>query len=167
MTKAVFWDRDGVLNHDPGYLVQPEETAFMAGAAEAVAMATAAGFLNLIVTNQAGIARGYYDEAAFHRYMDWFRGALSTAGGRIDAVYFCPYHPTEGIGPYRRDSPDRKPAPGMILGAVDAHGLDPRRCILIGDNRSDLAAAAAAGVPGHLFPGGDLAAFLRGILQDG
>ncbi|MCR9256391.1 MAG: HAD family hydrolase [Alphaproteobacteria bacterium] len=165
MKRAVFWDRDGVLNHDPGYLAQPDDTVFTPGAPIALARSTAAGYANIIVTNQAGIARGYYSEADFHHYMDWFCSTICRDGGTIHAVYFCPHHPTDGLGDYRRDSPDRKPNPGMILRAMDEHRIERHGSFLIGDSPSDLAAAEAAGLDAHHFTGGSLDAFVDPLLR--
>lgn len=165
MTKAVFWDRDGVLNQEVGYLAQPQETLFVDGAAAALARSHAAGFLNIIVTNQAGIARGYYTEADFLAYMDWFQGALAEQGGVIDVIYYCPYHPEHGLGSYRSQSEDRKPEPGMILKAMAQHEIDRQGSFMIGDSDSDMEAAKAAGLPGYLFAGGDLDAFVMPLLQ--
>lgn len=143
---ALFLDRDGVINVDHGYVHRPEEFEFVEGIFELVATANGAGYLVVVVTNQAGIGRGYYGETQFHALTDWMKIKFSEHGGIIDAVYFCPYHPEHGIGAYRRESEFRKPAPGMLLQAQSELGIDLERSIFIGDKLSDMAAGRAAGV---------------------
>ena len=143
---ALFLDRDGVINVDHGYVHRPEEFEFVEGIFELVATANGAGYLVVVVTNQAGIGRGYYSEAQFHALTDWMKTKFSERGGIIDAVYFCPYHPEHGIGAYRGESEFRKPAPGMLLQAQSELGIDMEQSIFIGDKPSDMAAGRAAGV---------------------
>lgn len=147
---ALFLDRDGVINIDHGYVCRPEDFEFVDGIFEVVAAARQAGYLVVVVTNQAGIGRGYYTEADFHRLMDWVKAEFAARGGGIDAVYFCPYHPDHGVGEYRRDSDCRKPAPGMFLRAADDLDIDMARSIMVGDKASDAEAARAAGVATRL-----------------
>lgn len=146
---AVFFDRDGVLNVDHGYVHRAEEFHWVEGAQAAIRRTNDAGMLAIVVTNQAGIARGMYDEAAFQRLMGHVRRELAAVGARLDAVYHCPHHPTAACD-------CRKPAPGMILRAVREWGIDPGRSILVGDSATDLQAAAAAGVRAVLFSGGNV-----------
>jgi D-glycero-D-manno-heptose 1,7-bisphosphate phosphatase len=113
-----------------------------------------------VVTNQAGIARGYYDIPTFHAFMDHMRAELAAGGAHLDAVYFCPFHP-DGVNEFRGESECRKPRPGMILQAIDELHLDPARCLLVGDFESDVEAAQNAGIEGYLFPGGDLLEFME------
>lgn len=161
---AVLFDRDGVLNVDTGYLHRPEDWVWIEGAPEAVAAVKARGDKAIVVTNQSGIARGLYDEAALRRLHAWVDADLERrAGVRFDAFYHCPYLPDAPVAAYAHpDHPDRKPNPGMLLRAIADHGLDPARCLMIGDRRSDLRAAAAAGVPARLYAGGDLRRLLDG-----
>ncbi|GAB4178333.1 MAG: hypothetical protein OHK0024_16380 [Thalassobaculales bacterium] len=161
MAKAVFLDRDGVINHDLGYVVRPADIRWTEDAAAAIGHLNAGGFKVIVVTNQAGVARGYYTAAEVEALHRWMADRLAEAGARIDAFYYCPYHPTAGLGPYRREHPWRKPAPGMILAAIERFGLDRAQCRLIGDRSSDLQAAAAAGITGLRFSGGSLLAFVR------
>jgi D-glycero-D-manno-heptose 1,7-bisphosphate phosphatase len=146
-----FLDRDGVINKDKGYVSSAERFEWVDGAPQAIRELNEAGYRVVVVTNQAGIARGYYDEAAFRRHMDWLQQALQPHGAHIDAVYFCPHHPSEGIGDYRADCNCRKPRPGLLEQALRDFPAAPERCFLIGDKESDLAAARAAGVTGYLF----------------
>lgn len=142
---ALFLDRDGVINEDEGYLHKIEEFRFVDGIFDLCATARRLGLAIVVVTNQAGIARGFYTEATFEKINAWMVAQFKAAGTPLDAVYFCPYHP-EGQGRYRRASPFRKPEPGMLLQARDELDLDPARSVLVGDKESDIAAGRAAGV---------------------
>jgi len=144
--RALFLDRDGVINHEVGYLYRPEETRFVDGIFPLCRTAQGLGYRLVIVTNQAGIARGYYGEEDFHALMDWMRAQLQKEGIEIDAVYFCPDHPEHGIGRYKRESDLRKPAPGMLLRAAAEFDLDLQASVFIGDRCSDVAAGNAASV---------------------
>jgi len=144
--RALFLDKDGVINVDHGYVCTPERTEFIDGIFELCRAATGHGCLNVVITNQAGIARGYYTEKEFLAYMDWMRGEFRRRGAQLDAVYYCPHHPVHGVGDYLRDCDCRKPKPGMILAAQRELGLDLAASLLLGDKPSDLAAGKAAGV---------------------
>ena len=161
---AAFLDRDGVLNRDTGYVHSPSQLEWMPGADEAVRHLNEAGYHIFVVTNQAGVAHGLYEEDDIHRLHAWMNEELGRKGARVDAFYHCPYHPEGKVAAYRRVSPDRKPAPGMLLRAREQWPIDWSRSFLIGDRESDMGAAAAAGVAGHLFLGGDLLAFLLGTV---
>jgi len=162
--KALFLDRDGVINLDHGYVGTPERFSFIPGAREAIAAATDAGWHVFIVTNQSGVARGFYDEAAVLHLHAWVAEQVRTAGGTIDDVRYCPFHPEGTVAAYRKASDWRKPAPGMVLDLLRAWQLDPSRCVMVGDQASDVAAAQAAGVAGHLFSGGNLFDFVMPLL---
>ncbi len=147
MTKrALFLDRDGVVNVDRGYVHKPEDVEFVDGIFELVSEAVRCGYLIVIVTNQAGIGRGLYSEQDFHSLMDWMKSEFESRQGRIDAVYFSPFHPEHGVGTYRRVSDCRKPAPGMIIRARHELDIDLSRSILIGDKQSDVDAGIKAGI---------------------
>lgn len=147
---ALFLDRDGVINIDHGYVYRQEDVEFVDGIFELVAQAHRAGYLVIIVTNQAGIGRGYYDEADFHALMDWMSNRFIGQGGKIDAVYFCPDHPEHGIGKYYRNTEFRKPGAGMLLQAAQEWGIDMQHSIMVGDKLSDMEAGRTAEV-GTLF----------------
>lgn len=162
---AVFFDRDGVLNEDKGYTHRIEDLKLMPGAAKAVAMARDHGFATVVVTNQAGIARGLYTErdmASFHSALNL---ALRREGGWIDAFYHCPFHPDGAVEAFRADHPDRKPAPGMILRAAKDLDIVLEGSFLIGDKDSDIQAATAAGISGHIYTGGPLDRLLADVIQ--
>ena len=163
--RALFLDRDGVINVDHGYVGSRERFQWMPGALEAVRAATDAGWHVFVVTNQSGVARGHYDEAAVIALHAWMADEARRAGGTIDDIRYCPFHPDGLVPVYRRDSDWRKPAPGMLLDLMRAWELDPARCVLIGDQPTDIAAAEAAGIRGIRFGRGNLADFIRPVLN--
>lgn len=163
---AAFFDRDGVINVDCGYVHSPDRFELVAGVARALRRCREAGFFVFIVTNQAGVARGYYDEAAIARLHDHLRTCLKREGAIIDDIRYCPHLPGAAVARYARDCNWRKPAPGMILDLARHWRVDMRRSFLVGDKDSDIAAARAAGIAGHLFAGGDLADFVAPILDE-
>ena len=164
---AAFFDRDGVFNEDLGYVHRLEDLVWIEGGPQAVRRLNDLGYLVIIVTNQSGIGRGYYDEAAMHAVHEALAVHLASAGAHVDAVYFAPHHEDATIAHYRQaDHPDRKPNPGMLLKAMTDFPIDRERSFLIGDKPSDLEAARRAGVKGYLFKGGDLDALVRSIVGD-
>lgn len=142
---AVFLDRDGTINVEKEYLHRAEEFEFVPGAPEAIRLLKEAGFLVVVVTNQSGVARGYYDEAAVHRLHRFVDLELATVGASVDAYYLCPHHPHHGIGPYRTECACRKPLPGMLLNAAADLGIDLSRSWIVGDKAADVEAGLAAG----------------------
>jgi len=137
---AVFLGRGGTINVEVNYLHRPEDFAFVPGAPEAIARLNAAGLPVIVVTNQAGIARGYYGERELHALHAHMQALLAEQGAHIDAFYFCPHHPD-----FTGACPCRKPAPGMLLAAAADLGIDLARSWLAGHTLSDLKAARAAG----------------------
>ncbi len=145
--KALFLDRDGVINANFGYVHRPEDCVFIDGIHDLLATAKDLGYFITVITNQAGIGRGYYSEAAFHAFMNWMNTQLRE---QLDAIYFCPYHAEHGIGSYKKVSLERKPEPGMLFRAIQDHGLDPSKSLIIGDSDKDMEAAAKAKIATRL-----------------
>jgi len=162
---AAFLDRDGVLNRDTGYVHCPEEFDWMPGAKRAVRYLNDRGYLVFVVTNQAGIARGYYRPDDVFSLHGWVNKKLKKSGAHIDRFYFCPHHPEAGDGEYTRVCDCRKPAPGMILAGLDEWPVDPAASFLIGDNQTDVEAAGRAGIRGNLFDGNNLYFAVRDIVE--
>jgi D-glycero-D-manno-heptose 1,7-bisphosphate phosphatase len=167
---GVIFDRDGVLIVDHGYVGQPERLEWIPGARRAVQRLNQAGVAVAMATNQSGVARGYFDEAAVEHLHAMMREQLAAEGARIDAIFVCPYHHEAALPAFAHpDHPDRKPNPGMILKAIAELELDAARTLVIGDKPSDLEAGKRAGVAGALFEGGNLDDFVLslGIVPSG
>lgn len=143
---ALFLDRDGVINVDHGYVHSPEQTEWVPDIFSFCAAARDAGYLLVVVTNQAGIGRGYYDDAQFRAYSEWMHENFHQRGVPLTAIYYCPCHPHALEGVYRRKCDCRKPAPGMLLRAAADMGIDLESSMLVGDSVSDIQAAEAAGL---------------------
>jgi D-glycero-D-manno-heptose 1,7-bisphosphate phosphatase len=143
--RAVFLDRDGTLNRERGFVHRVADLELLDHVVDGLARIQALGFELVIATNQSGIARGYFTEAEMHAFNRALCQLLAAQGVRIADVYYCPFHPTEGIGPYRRESTLRKPQCGMLLAAAEEHQLDLRGSFVIGDKPSDVMAGQAAG----------------------
>lgn len=161
---AVFFDRDGVLNLDHGHVGSVDRFEWVEGAREAVRRVNKAGYYAFVVTNQAGIAKGLYEEGGYRSVRAHIRDGLAQAGAFLDDERFCPYHPEGTVEAFRKTSNWRKPEPGMLLDLLQRWPVDVERSFLVGDRDSDLAAAAASGVKGHLFPGGNLDDFVARLL---
>jgi D-glycero-D-manno-heptose 1,7-bisphosphate phosphatase len=145
---AVFLDRDGVLNEEVGYLARLEDVRLLPGAAESVKSLNDAGFVTVVVTNQSGVARGYFTEDHVKATHDLIQTMLAEHGAKIDRFEYCPFHPTDGLGVYRRETTCRKPQPGMLLRAAAELGIDLAQSWIIGDRLSDVEAGFAAGCQG-------------------
>lgn len=144
--RALFLDRDGVINHDGGYTHRWEQFRFVDGIFTLARAAHAREYRIVVVTNQAGIGRGLYTEDDFHALTARMCERFAQEGAPIARVYFDPTHPEHGIGAYRRVSPMRKPAPGMLLAARDALGIALADSVLVGDTPTDIEAGQRAGV---------------------
>jgi D-glycero-D-manno-heptose 1,7-bisphosphate phosphatase len=158
---AVFFDRDGVLNHDSGYTFEAGKLQWIEGAQEAVKAVNDAGYFAFVVTNQSGVARGFYEESHVHALHRWMADEMAAIGAHIDAFEYCPDHPDGTVERYRRVNDRRKPGAGMITDLLARFPVNADKSLLVGDNPSDLEAARAAGLQGHLFSGGNLEAFVR------
>jgi D-glycero-D-manno-heptose 1,7-bisphosphate phosphatase len=142
---AVFIDRDGTLTEEVGYVNHPKRLRLLPRSAEAIRRLNAAGVPAVVVTNQAGIARGYFSEDVLHAVNAELHAQLERNGARLDGLYVCPHHPSEGAPPYRLACECRKPKPGLLLRAADALVLDLARSVMVGDKASDLEVAAQVG----------------------
>ena len=158
---AAFLDRDGILNHDHGYVHRPDQVEWVEGARETVKWLNDAGYYVFVVTNQGGIAHGYYSEQSVHDLHAWMQQLLQGMGAHIDAFEHCPFHPNGVVEKYRSDSEFRKPQPGMLLKLQREWSTAPARSFMVGDRDSDVEAAIAAGLRGFKFTGGNLLDFLK------
>ena len=163
---AAFLDRDGVLNIDDGYIGSRDRVRWMPGVARAIRALNAADYFVFVVTNQSGVARGLFSEQDVHALHDWMRGELWRDGARIDDIRFCPHHAAGSVADYTRDCDCRKPKPGLLRALMATWPVRTQGSFVIGDKPSDIAAAQAAGLPGFLFAGGDLAAFVDSVLRE-
>lgn len=161
--RAVLLDRDGVLTREDDWVLEPAQVELLPGAAAGVRALNEAGIPAIVVTNQSALARGWIDERVLGAIHARLAELLAAHGARLDAVYHCPHHPTEGAGPLRRECDCRKPAPGLLLRAAHEHGLDLPSSWMVGDAARDVAAARAAGARAALVLTGKGAAELPRI----
>lgn len=155
--RAAFFDRDGTLNVDEGYTHAVDRLEFIQGAVETIRRFNDAGWFVFVCTNQAGVARGLYDESAVDRFHDAMQQRLAESGAHVDAFYHCPFHEAAAIEAYRvADHPDRKPNPGMLLRAMREWAVETEGSLMVGDHAKDVEAAQAASVKGVLFQGPNL-----------
>lgn len=150
---AAFLDRDGVLNVDRGYTHRPDQLEWIDGAPEAVHLLNEAGYIVIVVTNQSGVARGFYDEHAVRRFHAHMQAALKSHAAHIDAFYYCPHHPNGTVKEYALRCNCRKPGVGLLEQAAREWPIDVSRSFLVGDKTDDLEAAAAFKIKGLLFDG--------------
>lgn len=143
--KAIFLDRDGTIIEDVGYLNNPQDIKFIPGSIEAIKKLNEAGYKVIIITNQAGVARGLIIENMLQTLDKTIQKELLNGGAQIDAIYYCPHHAEHGHYPYKQECGCRKPEPGMILKAAKDHNIDLSQSWMIGDKKSDIEAGQAAG----------------------
>ena len=166
MKKAIFFDRDGTLNVEVGYLYKIEDFKWIDGAVDAIKFCNQNNYLAIVVTNQSGIARGFYSAADVDRLHSWINEELSKIGAHIDAFYYCPHHPRGAVEKYSVECECRKPRPKMILDAIKHFDIDRAQSLMIGDTQRDVEAGANAGVRSILFNGGNLLETLKAALEN-
>lgn len=164
---AAFLDRDGVLNRDDGYVHRPDQIVWVEGAIETVRWLNDNGYYVFVITNQGGVAHGYYEEQHVHDLHLWMQQQMQLQGAHIDAFEHCPYHPQGVVERYKSESEFRKPQPGMILKLQREWTTDPQRSFVVGDRDTDVEAAIAAGVAGYKFGGGNLLGFVQAHVSSG
>lgn len=150
MDKVIFLDRDGTINEEVHYLHRPEDMVLYPGVGEALGLLNRAGFKLVVVTNQAGVARGYYTEEDVKKLHEYMKRELEAQGAHIDHFFYCPHHPEAGIGDYRRECSCRKPAPGMLQAAEAYYEVDKAHSYMIGDKLADVEAGNNYGIPSVL-----------------
>lgn len=163
---AVFFDRDGTINEEVGYLDSLDKLKIIPGAYEAIRLINESGMKAVVISNQSGVARGLFTEDFVQLTNEHLQTALRQKGSYIDNFYYCPHHPTEGIGIYLQNCNCRKPAPGMLLQAAQDLNIDLTRSYFVGDTFRDMEAAKKAGVKGVLVKTGYGQDFLQGDGQD-
>ena len=154
--KAVFFDRDGTLNVDTHYLYRPEEFVWIEGAVEAIKYCNDCGYLAVVITNQSGVARGYYQEEDILKLFDWMNQQLAQQDAHLDGIYYCPHYVKGSVPRYSIECDCRKPKPGMLFRAAEEMGISLKDSYLIGDSDRDIACAEAAGAAGIKYEGGSL-----------
>jgi len=147
---AIFIDRDGTLSEEVGYINHLSRFRMLPFAVDAVRLVNQSGWLAVVVTNQAGVARGYFPETLVTAVHDRVREHMTAGGARLDGIFYCPHHPTAGDAPYRQDCECRKPKPGLLRQAAGELGIDLARSWMIGDRYADVQVAWAVGARGAL-----------------
>jgi D-glycero-D-manno-heptose 1,7-bisphosphate phosphatase len=142
---GVFLDRDGTISEEVGYINHPSRLQVYAWAPQAIRLLNEKGFKVIVVTNQAGVARGYFEEGLVREVHKRLSDELARNGAHLDAIYYCPHHPSVGAPPYRQECDCRKPKTGMLRRAVDEFGIDLSRSFVVGDRYGDIELAYNAG----------------------
>ncbi len=144
--RAVFIDRDGTISEEVGYINHPSRFRLFPFSAAAIKLLNESGWLAIVITNQAGVARGYFSEDMIQTIHERLRRDLESEGARLDAIYYCAHHPSVGQPPYRLECDCRKPKPGLISRAVEEFDIDPSSSWMVGDRYSDIELARNAGI---------------------
>ncbi len=166
MIQAIFFDRDGVLNEEVGYLWEIEKFKWIDGARDAIKFCNERGILTVVVTNQGGIAKNLYTAREVDALHNFMQKSLSELGAHIDAFYYCPHHPKGTVEEFSIECACRKPKPGLILKACAEWKINPAQAILIGDAERDIESAKAAGLrAGILFTGDNLSEVVKAELE--
>lgn len=163
-TKAVFFDRDGTLNVDIHYLHRPQDFIWTEDAKEAIRYCNEKGYLVIIVTNQSGVARGYYSEADIDFLHAWMNEELMKEGAHLDALYYCPHHPEGRVPAYTKVCDCRKPAPKMLNDACRDFNIDKAKSFFIGDTIGDMQCAKNAHIRGIRYTGGNLLQLVKDVI---
>jgi D-glycero-D-manno-heptose 1,7-bisphosphate phosphatase len=163
--RVAFLDRDGILNVDKGYLYKIEDLEWVPRAKMAVELLCGLGYKVVVVTNQSGIARGYYTVADMEKLHAYMEQEIEKAGGKISHFYYCPHLPEGSVPEYAVECNCRKPKPGMILQGIKDFNADMEESFVVGDSQKDVDAAAAAGLKGFLYMGGDIADFIWQVVK--
>jgi D-glycero-D-manno-heptose 1,7-bisphosphate phosphatase len=161
---AAFLDRDGVVNWDDGYVGTRERIRWMPNAARAIQRLNEVGYFVFFFTNQSGVARGYFTEDQVNALHEWMCAELAAQGAVVDDIRYCPHHPAGSVAGYLEDHHWRKPSPGMIHDLIQHWPVRRVGSFVVGDRLTDIEAAEAAGLPGFLFTGGDLDAFIAEVI---
>lgn len=159
--RAIFMDRDGTISHEVGYINHVSRMRPYSFSGIAIELINRSDWLAIVVTNQAGVARGYFTEGLVKEVHRRMESILALDGAKLDDIFYCPHHPTAGEAPYRKDCECRKPKPGMLLKAAEKHNIDLSRSVMIGDKISDVEMAKANGLTAVLV----LTGYGRGELQ--
>ena len=163
--KAFFFDRDGTINVEVGYLYEFDKFTWIEGAVEAIKFCNDNNYLVIVVTNQSGVARGFYTEDDVIKLHAQINSELEKMGARIDDFYYCPHHPNAAIDKYKIDCECRKPKSKMIEDACLKYDIDKSKSLMIGDSQRDVQCAENAGVRGILFDGGNLFDVIKSALS--
>ena len=158
---AIIMDRDGTISEEVGYVNHLSRWRLLPRSLEAIRLVNGAGLLAIVATNQSGVARGYFSRDLVEAVHGRLRSAAEAAGARLDAIYYCPHHPSEGTAPWRAVCDCRKPKPGMILRAAHEHDINLEASFVVGDSVVDIEAGSAVGVPGVLV----LTGYGRGLVE--
>ena len=163
--KAVFFDRDGTLNVDIHYLHRPEDFEWIPEAKEAIKYVNDHGYLAILVTNQSGVARGYYPESDVRLVYDWMNEQLAVVGAHLDVLYYCPHHPSGTVPEYTRNCTCRKPSPQLINDACEKYQIDKQQSYFVGDAETDMQCAANADIKPVRYEGGSLLQTIRSSIR--